>query len=402
MPDKKDKTKNETKGLRLYIRTFGCQMNIRDSELVCGLLGNAGYKMVEEPQDAGVIIINTCSVRQHAEDRVWSVIGAYKKEQLKRKGKLGEISIIGLIGCMAQNYKEQVFEKSPDVDFVVGPADIHKIPDIIDTLIKNKGLFEKKIWETDGLKRPEHIYHDIGYDSKKHTYVVISEGCSNFCSYCVVPFVRGALRHRSHKNIIKEINEALDKGVTSVTLLGQNVNSYQDGAVDFVKLLELVNSLKGLKEFNFLTSHPKDTTTDLFKAIASLGKLKKELHLPLQSGSDRILKLMNRGYTSKYYLNLTQNYRKIVKNGLLSSDVILGFPSESEADFKDTLNLLKQIKFNAAYIFKYSPRPQTKAMALPDDVSKAEKEGRHKTILDLQRAISKSKVIPQKSPLNAK
>lgn len=360
-------------------------MNVRDSELVCGLLKNTGYSLIDTAEEADVIIINTCSVRQHAEDRVFSQIGSFKKNSNKK----AKAQLIGIIGCMAQNYKERIFEKSPDVDFVVGPADIAKLPDIIERLIKDKGIFERKIWETDGLVRPESLYHNAFYGHKQHAYVVISEGCSNFCTYCVVPYVRGTLQHRNCKNILKEINEALSKGVTSITLLGQNVNSYKDGNVDFIKLIELVDSLKDLKEFTFLTSHPKDTTKDLFKAIASLGKIKKELHLPLQSGSDRILKLMNRGYSSSDYLGLTERYRKIVKNGLFSSDVIIGFPTEGESDFRDTYNLVKRIKFNAAFIFKYSPRPQTKAMALPDDVSKAEKERRHKLILDLQREISK-------------
>jgi len=360
-------------------------MNMRDSELVAGLLKKSGFKIVNTPKEAEVIIFNTCSVRQHAENRVFSEIGRFKKE----KYPIDKAPLIGVIGCMAQNYKDKIFAKSPDIDFAVGPADIAKIPKIITGLLKSKGMFERRIWETDGLIRPEEVYHSSYFEDKKHAYVVISEGCSNYCSYCVVPYVRGKLQHRKQKNILKEIKEALNKGITSITLLGQNVSSYQDNGINFIKLIELVNSVKGLKEFSFLTSHPRDTTLDLFKAIASLDKLKKDLHLPVQSGSDRILKMMNRGYTRKYYLDLAEGYRKIVKGGGFTTDVIIGFPTETETDFQDTFNLLSEVKFNAAYIFKYSSRPHTLSETLEDNVSKEEKERRHRLILDLQRVISK-------------
>jgi tRNA-2-methylthio-N6-dimethylallyladenosine synthase len=289
---------------------------------------------------------------------------------------------------MAQNYKEAIFQRVPEVDFVVGPQDIDKIPEIVGRLAgrgqspvtgKRSGdspLFQRKIWETEGGARPEEIYHSGFYADKKHVYVVISEGCSNFCSYCVVPYVRGPLRNRDHREILREIEEAVDKGIKSITLLGQNVNAYSTDCrlqtkdhrlkaekkkenVTFVKLLELVNEIKGLKEFSFITSHPKDTTVDLFRAMAGLEKLKKYLHLPVQSGSDKILELMNRGYTRKYYLDLADNYRKIVKGGVLTSDIIVGFPGETETDFQDTYDLVKTACFNAGFIFKYSPRPHT-------------------------------------------
>ncbi|MFH0762787.1 MAG: tRNA (N6-isopentenyl adenosine(37)-C2)-methylthiotransferase MiaB [Candidatus Omnitrophota bacterium] len=386
---------------RVYIKTFGCQMNTRDSEVICGLLKNAGYRIIADPEDADIVILNTCSVRQHAEDRVWSAVGMISRPAKK---------IVGLVGCMAQSYKERVFKRAPAVDFVVGPQDIHKIPGIIKELSKEKwGLspqgdcphfsLERKIWETDGSARPDEVYHTGHYFDPKHAYVVISEGCSNFCSYCVVPYTRGPLRHRNYKDILREIEEAADKGITSVTLLGQNVCAY--GAdnreqstenrkrITFVKLLELVNRIKGLKEFGFITSHPRDTTVDLFKTMAGLDKLKKSLHLPVQSGSDRILKAMNRGYCAKFYLDLADNYRRIVKGGALSTDIIVGFPSEAEDDFRDTYRLLEDARFDAGFIFKYSPRPHAGSSGLPDDVPQKEKERRHKVILDLQRGISK-------------
>ena len=371
-------------------------MNVRDSEVISGLLHNAGYKICASDKEADVIIFNTCSVRKHAEDRVWSLIGSYKGTK-----------VIGLVGCMAQHYQEKAFEHNADVDFVVGPQDISKLPEIIDKVLKyqsvrvsnieigtvpeNRGqsLFLRKIWETDGLLRPEEVYHTGFYQDKQHVFVVISEGCSNFCSYCVVPYVRGALRHRKHEDILAEIKEALAQGVTRLTLLGQNVNAYQSGGISFIKLLAQINALNELKEFDFFTSHPKDAHTDLFKSIRDLEKLAKSLHLPVQSGSDRILKLMNRGYSGKEYLALVDSYRKIVKGGRITSDIIVGFPTETELDFKQTCALIKQARFDAAYIFKYSSRPKTEAAKITKQLKPEKIEKRHKEILDLQRGISK-------------
>jgi tRNA-2-methylthio-N6-dimethylallyladenosine synthase len=390
---------------KVFIRTFGCQMNVRDSEVICGLLKEEGYKIADDTQDADIVLFNTCSVRQHAEERVWSEIGRYKNKK-----------IIGVVGCMASNYKEKIFERAPNVSLVVGPQDIHKIPEIIKVLTEDKVLFERKIWETDGELRPAEIYHTGFYQDKEHAYVVISEGCSNYCSYCVVPYVRSALRNRNYKDILKEIEEALDRGITKITLLGQNVNAYQDTGhkpqatsspkpaacslqpqtLNFVKLLEMVNKIMGLKEFSFITSHPKDTSLDLFKVMADSGKLKKYLHLPVQSGSDKILRLMNRGYTKKFYLDLVHNYRKMVKDGVLTTDIIVGFPTENEEDFQETYDLVKKIECDAAYIFKYSPRPHTEAVKFVDDISRAEKERRHRLILELQKEISKKKSVKSK------
>ncbi|MFA5157010.1 MAG: tRNA (N6-isopentenyl adenosine(37)-C2)-methylthiotransferase MiaB [Candidatus Omnitrophota bacterium] len=373
---------------KVYLRSFGCQMNLRDSEVVAGLLKDSGFQLAGVPEKADILIFNTCAVRQHAEDKVWSEIGRFKKQG---------IPVIGLIGCMAQNYQDRVFERCPAVDFVVGPSDIHKIPGIIKKVsgdrcqATGKSLYEVKIWETEGGNRPEEIYHTGFYEDKEHSFVVISEGCSNFCSYCVVPYTRGRLRHRKHADILDEIKLALDKGIVKVTLLGQNVNAYQDGNIDFIKLLERVNSIAGLKEFSFITSHPKDADVELFKAMAACDKLKKYLHLPAQSGSDKILKLMNRGYTAKFYLALADNYRKIVDSPKLTTDIIVGFPTETEADFKHTYNLVKGVGFDTAYIFKYSPRPNTASLKLGDDVPKQEKERRHALILELQKKISRGK-----------
>jgi tRNA-2-methylthio-N6-dimethylallyladenosine synthase len=379
---------------KVFIRTLGCQMNVRDSEVVSGIIKQAGYSLVDDDKKADIVIFNTCSVRQHAEDKVWSAIGNIVKScRARPKQKVIRAKpVIGLIGCMAQNYRDQVFQRSPEVDFVAGPSDIAKIPEILNKLTNKKSdLFQIKIWETDGQIRPEDIYHTGFYDDKEHAYVVISEGCSNFCSYCVVPYVRGELHNRKHKDILKEIETALIKGITRVTLLGQNVNAYKDGDYAFLDLLKAVNAVKAIKEFTFVTSHPRDTSIELFKAMAECDKLKKNLHLPVQSGSDRILKAMNRGYTRKFYLDLVDNYRKIIKGGGLTTDIIVGFSGESKEDFQDTFDLVKAVGFDAAYIFKYSPRPNTEALKWPDDVAKEEKERRHSRILELQKEISSKK-----------
>ncbi|MFH1128564.1 MAG: tRNA (N6-isopentenyl adenosine(37)-C2)-methylthiotransferase MiaB [Candidatus Omnitrophota bacterium] len=387
--------KQEDISKKVFIRTLGCQMNARDSEVICGILGKAGYKIIDLPEEADVIIFNTCSVRQHAEEKVWSEIGRISK-RFKKQGQSpsGTVPVIGLVGCMAQNYKEGIFERSPHVSFVVGPQDIHRIPEIAERLISDRRIVRcaplRKIWETDGEIRPEEIYHAGFYKDKEHAFVVISEGCSNFCSYCIVPYVRGLLRHRNYKDIIQEIEEAVKNNKTKITLLGQNVNAYES-QINFIGLLKLINKIKGLKEFSFVTSHPKDTSKELFKVMNELDNLKKCLHLPIQSGSDRVLKLMNRQYSVNAYIDLAKEFRKIIKNGVLTTDIIVGFPTEAEEDFMATYDLMKKLKFDGAYIFKYSVRPHTEAAKMVDDIPRHEKEKRHQLILELQKNISKRK-----------
>ncbi len=422
-----DNNKNTGKPRSVYIATYGCQMNVRDSEVIVGILKQAGFEVVGCEAEADVVIFNTCAVREHAEEKVWSEIGRIAKRGPRReaggteevhsrrsidhskgindKSCVNRISgtaddrktIIGLVGCMAKNYAQAAFERSPFVDFVAGPQDIAKIPDILKSLENSKRyapgslLLERKIWEVDGDVRPEDIYHTGFRSDNKQAYVVISEGCSNHCSYCIVPYVRGPLRHRGQEDILREVREAAAQGVSRVFLLGQNVNSYRSGGKgDFVGLLEAVHAIEGVKEITFTSSHPRDSGTRLFKAIGGLERVRKWLHLPFQSGSDRILKAMNRGYNSKYYLELAREYRKIVPGGELSTDVIVGFPGETEEDFQATYRMVEEVHFNTAYIFKYSPRPHSRAAGLEDDVPRQEKERRHKLVLDLQKRISLS------------
>ncbi|MFA5038926.1 MAG: tRNA (N6-isopentenyl adenosine(37)-C2)-methylthiotransferase MiaB [Candidatus Omnitrophota bacterium] len=376
--------KNTVKKGSVYIRTIGCQMNVRDSEVIKGLLSAQGYELVDDAKEADVVLFNTCSVREHAEHRVWSIVGVLSRK--KRR------PLIGIIGCMAQNYKDEIFKKAPAVDMVVGPSEIDNIALYLEEALKKQGSGILGVAER---KRREEIYHTGFYEKKDHAYVVISEGCDNYCSYCVVPYVRGRLRHRPQEEIVREVEEAVSSGIPHVTLLGQNVNSYNSGlgeqGMDFVSLLERVSGVKGLKSLSFVTSHPKDVSRRLFEAMRDIPVIKRSLHMPAQSGSDRVLTMMNRGYSVKKYLELVDLYRSIVYNGEVSSDFIVGFPTEDEDDFRKTCELAEKVKFDSAFIFKYSVRPGTKAAEFPDDVPQAVKEQRHFQLLELQKKISKLK-----------
>ena len=360
-------------------------MNVRDSEIISGLLLAGGFEIVEDKdQRTDAVLFVTCSVRQHAEDRVWSEIGWFSKIEPK--------PVIGLVGCMAENYKDAAFKRMPGIDLVVGTNNIGEIPNRLKEIFAHqliRSSAHQPFLAVSKKERDELVYAAAFRQKKDSCFVVISEGCDNFCSYCVVPYVRGRLRHRKPQDILQEIERALDKGVTSITLLGQNVNAYQYRECDFVRLMESVNSLKGLKEFTFFSSHPKDASLEFFQAIAGLEKLRKYLHLPFQSGSNRILGLMKRGYTREHYTRLAEAYRKVVPGWELTTDIIVGFPGESQEDFAQTLSLAEKIRFNGAYIFKYSSRPHTQAGKLKDDVPRQEKERRHKILLETQKRISK-------------
>ncbi|MFH1876199.1 MAG: radical SAM protein, partial [Candidatus Omnitrophota bacterium] len=359
-------------------------------------------------------------------------------------------SIIGLIGCMAKNKGEEIFKKWPHVDLIVAPARLHKIPEYIEKLqapgcrlqasqslsssahelisLRAKlprplTLERLRIIDVEDGDRKEEFYRAEYREKKSHAQVVISTGCSNYCSYCVVPYVRGELRLRSPRDIIAEVKRNVALGRTKITLLGQNVNDYnyrlqargsrlqdeerntvrsaaepppggqyaiRDTTINFVDLLRMVEEIEGVEEIEFLTPHPKNTSKELFRLMAKSKKIRKYLHLPYQSGSDRILKLMHRGYTKKDYLSLVEDYKTIV-GGTIGTDIIVGFPGETDEDFAHTKDVLEKVRFMGAYIFKYSPRPNTRAMKLADDVPPAVKEKRHRILLDLQRKISSGK-----------
>ena len=405
---------------RLYIRTFGCQMNVRDSEFVTGILLAAGYKKAGSEDKADVIIFNSCSVRKHAEDRLFSNISELKYLKNRRPGL-----IIGLMGCTAQSYKEKALGRAPIIDFVCGPGNAHEIPAIIKKVMASN----RAIIATDKVDSPRPELFPEFRTEGTFASVSIGEGCDNYCSYCIVPYVRGKERSRAAADIIKEVKDLASRGFKEIMLLGQNVNSYRGLAYsvehiayrkklsakrpstssglsrafvegryplnakkyNFIQLLEVLNSVEGIEKIRFMTSHPKDASIELFEAMRDLKKIDRRLHLPVQSGSNRILKLMNRKYTRQKYLKLMEVYRKLVPDGEITTDIIVGFPGETEKDFKDTVKLLKDTRFDGAYIFKYSPRPPAKSCKLKDDVPPEEKQRRLAVILDMQREMSRKK-----------
>ena len=356
-------------------------MNDRDSEEITGMLLERGYILSDSPEETDVALFNTCSVRKHAEERAISNIGALKALKKKRPHL-----IVGVVGCMAKAQGDKIIEKLPIVDFIAGPANIYDIPDMIDEVM----TAQRGQISIDRESRP--YIKNIAYHAKGiSALVTIMEGCNNFCSYCIVPYVRGREIGRPSQNIIDEIKKLTEEGYKEVTLLGQNVNSYKDGESNFIKLLEKINGIDGIKRIRFLTSHPKDAGEDLFKAMRDLDKACEHLHLPLQSGSDKILKSMNRGYTVADYLKKVEILRKHIPGCAITTDVIVGYPGESDEDFIMTEKLMETVKFNSAFIFKYSPRPPAKASGLDDDVPKRVKEERNQALLKLRDRISSLK-----------
>jgi tRNA-2-methylthio-N6-dimethylallyladenosine synthase len=340
-------------------------MNSRDSEFIAGLFLEKGYEFADSSEEADVILFNTCSVREHAEKRAISNMGALLKDavrstQYARRAK----RIFGIVGCVAQAAKQDLFKRLPGLDIVCGTGEIAQLPAMV---LEAK---KKKVLALDNIDTylPDR---DPAYrKSKGHAYVEIMRGCDNFCSYCVVPYVRGKERSRKAGDIVNEIEGLAKRGIKDITLLGQNVNSYN---------------------ISFMTSHPKDASIELFETMRDLEKLVKHLHLPMQAGSDRILELMERGYTIGRYRKLVSDARDIIPDLRLTTDAMVGFPTESEKDFNETLNLVKEIQFDLAYVFMYSPRPGTKATGMADDVPEDTKKRRHRILLDLQRDISRRK-----------
>ncbi len=368
--------------MKIYIRTFGCQMNERDSEWVTGLLIDKGFEIVDSANKADVIIFNTCSVRKHAEHRAISNMGALAKLKKESPG-----AVFCFMGCAAEYHGKALFNKLPCLDIVCGTGNIHRLPDLIEKAMKKRerqlavGRLSEHLPEISPLYR----------NNKAHAFVSISRGCDNYCSYCIVPYVRGPERSRRPEDIINEIKALLKDGHSDITLLGQNVNSYgKDLAegVDFIELLKTIDRIDGKKCISFFTSHPKDVSTELFDAIRDLDSVSKRLHLPVQSGSDKILKMMNRGYDLKYYLDMVEYFKKVVPDGVLTTDFIVGFPGETDEDFMATKELLRSVEFSVSFIFKYSPRPPAASSRMPDDVGRAVKEARHRELLDIQRFIS--------------
>ncbi len=365
---------------RFYIETYGCQMNKYDSELIAGLLLTGTYELAKTLDEADIILVNTCAVREHAERRVLGRISELNKYKLI-KPKL----ILGVIGCMAQRLGEKL-QNIRYIDLVVGPDNYRNMIKIIENL-----RFKRRRKQNHSILNNKEIYEGIipyRY-SKVHAWIAIMRGCNNFCTYCIVPYVRGRERSRSVDDILNELHNTAKQGFREISLVGQNVNSYHYGDVNFAKLLELVCQVEGIERVLFVTSHPKDMSDDVIKIMAQESKICETLHLPFQSGSNNVLKAMNRGYTREYYLNLIDNIRKHIPDIALTSDVMVGFPGETDTDFEDTLSLLEIVRFDSIFNFKYSPREGTKAIDFEDQIPDEIKQARLERLINLQQKISK-------------
>ncbi|MEA3368976.1 MAG: tRNA (N6-isopentenyl adenosine(37)-C2)-methylthiotransferase MiaB [Candidatus Ratteibacteria bacterium] len=366
---------------KVFIKTFGCQMNTRDSEVMAGLLQKEGFELVDEPALADVALVNTCSVRKHAEDRAYGTIWELKKIKKKNPALL-----IGVLGCMAEKEKENIFRQAPHVNIIAGPHSFYRLPEMIKSLKDNSG----KVMATDTGGEPfisESIARRV---NPYQAWISVIRGCNNFCSFCIVPYVRGREKSRPQEEILETVKALAKEGVKEVTLLGQNVLSYGKDLkdTDFVNLLEEINEISAIERLRFITAHPKDVNLKFIDAQAHLSKVCEHLHLPLQSGSDRMLKMMNRGYTRNNYLEIIQNVRKIMPEAGITSDIIVGFPGETEEDFLKTKELLKEVQFDNAFIFKYSPREGTRAGKSEDSVPKEIKEKRLAELLEIQEKIA--------------
>jgi len=364
---------------KYYIETYGCQMNVYDSELVGGQLEKLGYKSTDEINNADLIFLNTCSIREKAEETVHNRLN--NLHHLKKKNpKL----LIGVLGCMAQNLKDEILESKPFVDIVLGPDSYRKIYEII----KSRESISGNIVDTK-LSKYE-VYNDL-FPSRNegiNAWISIMRGCDKFCTFCIVPFTRGRERSRSVNDIIKETINAVEDGFVEVTLLGQNVNSYYTPEGDFSYLLEKVAQVKGLKRIRYTSPHPQDINTNLLKIMAKHDNICNYIHLPLQSGSNRILNRMNRTYTSEEYLLLVKEIRSYLPNCAISTDIIVGFPGETEEEFDETLKIVENVKFDFSYMFKYSSRPGTKAAEFSDQISENVKQARLEKLIEFQKQIT--------------
>lgn len=363
---------------KVYIETYGCQMNLADSEVVMGILNSQGYAITQEVKDADVILLNTCSIRDNAEQRIYGRLGNLKA----LKDKKPEM-ILGVLGCMAERLRKDLIEEKKVVDLVVGPDEYRRLPEFIDAAFGGeKGIGVK-------LSRSE-TYDDIlpFREDGLHAWLSVMRGCDKFCTFCVVPFTRGRERSRSLESIVNEVKMLSSRGFREVTLLGQNVNSYLDEQNDFADLLAAVAGVNLKMRIRFSTSHPQDLSDKLLYTIAENENLCNYIHLPVQSGSNRILELMNRTYTIEHYLGLIDKARKIIPNVFFSTDIISGFPTETYEDHLATLDVMQKVKYDGAYMFKYSPREGTKAFKMDDDVAEATKSKRLQEIIDLQQHIS--------------
>lgn len=369
---------------KAHIVTFGCQQNVSDSERIKGMLALCGYTLTDDMSAADFVLFNTCAVRGHAEDRVYGNVGAVKKYK-KSKPNL----ILAVCGCMAQQAAvAEKFKKSyPYVDIVFGTQQHHRLPEFIYRRMTSKRVFELTLDNADIV---ENI--PVCRDGKLKGWLPIMYGCDNFCTYCIVPYVRGRERSREPEEILAEARSMIESGFKEIMLLGQNVNSYGKGLdcdINFAKLLKMINDIPGDFRIRFMTSHPKDCTIELLDAIKDCQKVERHIHLPFQSGSSKILKQMNRRYDRESYLNLVKAARERIPDVEFTSDIIVGFPGETYEDFCETLSLVKEVKFTSLFTFIFSPRDGTPAATMPDPISREEKGKWFDELLLTQDKISK-------------
>ena len=362
-----------------YLETFGCQMNVHDSEKVIGTLLDKGYQQVETPADAGLVLYNTCSIRDKAEQKVFNRLQQFKREAGKGK-------VFGVLGCVAQQEGEKIFEKAPHVSLVCGSASYTRFGELLVQIeaggrrITGLSLDTQDTLETSFTRR----------DNPHRAYITIIEGCDKSCAYCVVPFTRGPERSRTSESVLREARELADMGYTEIQLLGQNVNSYRDpspAGLDFAQLLNKVGQVPGLKRVRFTTSHPRDFVKEIIDAIDENPVLCNHVHLPVQAGSDDVLAKMRRLYTRDEYMRRIEWMKRSPRRISITTDIIVGFPGETERDFEKTLGLMDEVEYDSMFSFKYSPRPNTSAIAMPDSLDEAEKSRRLTIVQEKQRAI---------------
>jgi tRNA-2-methylthio-N6-dimethylallyladenosine synthase len=353
-------------------------MNLADTEIVQGVLKRNGYEFTNNADQADVVLINTCAIREHAEERIYGRLGAFRAIK-KHKPNL----VVGILGCMAERLRTKLIEEEKIVDLIVGPDEYRRVPELIDNaLIGEKGIAVR-------LSRTE-TYDDIEpyREDGISAWIAVMRGCDKFCTFCVVPFTRGRERSRPLQSIVNEVKSLSERGFKEVNLLGQNVNSYRDGDYDFADLLAAVAKVDPAMRVRFTTSHPQDFSDKLIYTIAEHENICNYIHLPIQSGSNRILKLMNRTYTVEHYLERIEKARQVIPDVSFSTDIIAGFPTETEEDHKMTLDVLREVRYDGAFMFKYSARERTKAYEMGDDVPDEVKTRRLNEIIELQQKIS--------------
>ena len=385
-----EKIRNENAFLaakpRACIKTYGCAQNENDSERIKGMLFDMGYEFCEETADADLVVLNTCMVRENAEMKVFGNLGILKHQKEKNPSML-----IAVCGCMAQqaHIAEEIRKKYKQVDMVFGTHSLYKFPEILDEARRGSRAILNE--ESDGeIAEGITLYREAPPIAK----ISVMYGCNNFCTYCVVPYVRGRERSRSVENILAEVKNASEDGYKEVMLLGQNVNSYGkdlESGIDFAELLSLVCKVDGIERVRFMTSHPKDISERLIEVMATEPKICKQLHLPVQCGSDKILKAMNRSYSREKYLDIVRRVREKMPDVVLTTDIIVGFPGENNEDFEDTLSILREAEYDMVFSFIYSRRKGTPAAELPDCITEEEKHTNFEKLLEVQNEISKKK-----------